>query len=172
MPNWNVTLEVAGDDRAAVTTESLDDLLDVLGDLSPVVIAPAPEPADGRVHFGVDVTVDAPDANEAIDRARYRFGEGVAKAGLPSWPLVRLEALTDDELDHRLQTPMFPKLLGVAEVAEMLGVSKQRASELARQESFPRPVISLASGPIWIEAAVSQFVDHWERRAGRPARQR
>lgn len=168
MPNWNVTIELVGNDSETVTTDALDDLLHVLSDLSPVVITPSKDPADGRVRFGVDVTIDAPDAHDAIENARYHFAQALDKAGLPRWPVVRVEALTDEELDHRLQTPMFPKLVGVAEVAEMLGVSKQRVSELGRQESFPRPIISLASGPIWAEPAVAQFIEHWDRRPGRP----
>ncbi len=57
----------------------------------------------------------------------------------------------------------------MAEVAELLKVSRQRASALARSESFPSPVVALRSGPVWTRASVNRFVESWRRRPGRTA---
>jgi hypothetical protein len=58
--------------------------------------------------------------------------------------------------------------VGVAELAELLSVSKQRASELARKSDFPRPVSQLASGPIWRLSAILRYSRQWRRQPGRP----
>ncbi len=55
------------------------------------------------------------------------------------------------------------ELVGVAEIAEMIGVSKQRVHQLASREDFPRPVASLIAGTIWRR---DDIVD-WARRTGR-----
>ena len=54
------------------------------------------------------------------------------------------------------------------EVAEILGVSRQRASELASSAGFPRPVANLAAGPVWLLSSINSFNEKWERRPGRP----
>jgi predicted DNA-binding transcriptional regulator AlpA len=55
-------------------------------------------------------------------------------------------------------------LVGVTEVREMLGVSRQRVHQLVRDRpDFPEPVAELASGKIWLRRDVEQ----WARRAGR-----
>lgn len=61
----------------------------------------------------------------------------------------------------------FPKLAGVAEVAALAGVSKQRAGQIVRQPKFPKPVDVLAMGPVWRESDVKAFLDA-PRPAGRP----
>jgi hypothetical protein len=52
----------------------------------------------------------------------------------------------------------FPKLAGLAEVAGLAGVSRQRAGQLANHPDFPEPVDRLAMGPVWREADVMKFL--------------
>lgn len=49
-------------------------------------------------------------------------------------------------------------LMGVAEIAERLGVSKQRAEQLTRTDRFPKPVSTLASGRIWRQRDVERWI--------------
>jgi predicted DNA-binding transcriptional regulator AlpA len=63
---------------------------------------------------------------------------------------------------------MYGKLAGVAEAAELLGVSKQRLVDLARDPRFPRPEDILASGPVWRRAAIEQVDFVTTPRRGRP----
>jgi chromosome partitioning protein len=50
---------------------------------------------------------------------------------------------------------MADDLLGVAEVAVLLGVTRQTVSNWrARQEGFPSPTAELRSGPIWTRSAI------------------
>ena len=55
-------------------------------------------------------------------------------------------------------------LVGVAEVAEILGVSKQRIYQLAQRDDFPDPVRRLRATPIWSDAEMRDFAKR--RRVG------
>ena len=76
--------------------------------------------------------------------------------------------MTAEETDAQLAEPTYPPVLGIAELADMLRTSKQRASQVARTQNFPRPYAELASGPVWLKPNVMHFVENWERRPGRP----
>lgn len=60
-------------------------------------------------------------------------------------------------------------LVGVSEIARLLGVSRQRAVQVVRDYAdFPAPVSSLASGRIWERESVESWVRaHPDRRPGR-----
>jgi hypothetical protein len=93
------------------------------------------------------------------------------KAGLPDWAVVRLEVLSGNDLEAEVGRPQLPKLLGLAEVANTLGVSKQRVGELAREHpDFPQPILRLAATPVFLEAAILSFLERWDRRPGRRRR--
>lgn len=53
--------------------------------------------------------------------------------------------------------------MGVAEIADLLGVTRQRVTQLAKTKGFPDPVVRLASGPVWESADVEE----WARKTGR-----
>lgn len=53
----------------------------------------------------------------------------------------------------------FPKLAGLAEIAGLAEVSRQRAAQLAAHPGFPKPVQRLAMGPVWRESDVQKFLD-------------
>jgi predicted DNA-binding transcriptional regulator AlpA len=63
-------------------------------------------------------------------------------------------------------------LVGVAEVAKMLGVSRQRAVQIVTAyPDFPAPEVELASGRVWNRSAVEKWMrKHPVRRPGRPSR--
>jgi predicted DNA-binding transcriptional regulator AlpA len=55
-------------------------------------------------------------------------------------------------------------LVGVTEIAEMLGVSRQRVDQIVRSDGrFPKPVAELHAGRIWLRTDVAA----WARRTGR-----
>ena len=68
---------------------------------------------------------------------------------------------------------MSSRLVGLSEIATMLGVSRQRADQLVRDyEDFPAPVAELASGRIWETTAVDAWATaHPVRPPGRPVSQ-
>lgn len=63
-------------------------------------------------------------------------------------------------------------VVGVAEVSELLGVSKARVRQLAgaRTHGFPEPAARLAAGPVWERSDVVRWKREWPRRTGRPPR--
>jgi hypothetical protein len=151
--------------------DRLDDLLEFLAPSGSVIGSPD-EPLDGKSRYGADITVEANGPAEAIERAIGMLNWAAEKAGLPIWPVVRVEAKTDEELDVELAQPAFPELIGVSELAELEGTSRQRASYLARSESFPAPLARLNSGPVWAKPSVRRFLDAWRRKPGRPVKER
>jgi prophage regulatory protein len=65
-------------------------------------------------------------------------------------------------------------VVGVPEIARMLGVSRQRVYQLIdAYEDFPEPVATLAVGRIWSREAVEKWNQvHGERPSGKHRRLR
>lgn len=61
-------------------------------------------------------------------------------------------------------------LVGMAEIAEILGVSRQRVAQLVETyEDFPKPEVELSGGRVWSRTAVETWISaHPERKPGRP----
>lgn len=53
--------------------------------------------------------------------------------------------------------------MGVAEVAKLLDVSRQRVDQLSRQKGFPKPIATLSTGRVWDWADIVK----WARSQGR-----
>jgi predicted DNA-binding transcriptional regulator AlpA len=58
-------------------------------------------------------------------------------------------------------------LVGAHEIRGMLGVSRQRAYELAMRSDFPRPVAELAQGKVWVLADVEAWIRVYRAGQGR-----
>lgn len=57
-------------------------------------------------------------------------------------------------------------IVGSAEIADMLGVSRQRADAITRKPSFPRPLGVISAGRVWLE----EDVVAWAEAHGREVR--
>jgi hypothetical protein len=122
------------------------------------------------VHFDrnsltIKLTVQADSAAEAAQTAMER----VRSVFPPSVPLQPVR-LYIDEVGSPSEQPSEQDLLGIAELAMMLDVTKQRASDLARNPDFPRPLQELKAGPVWARSSIARYLKTWDRRPGRPAR--
>jgi hypothetical protein len=51
----------------------------------------------GTNRYGAQLIVQAGSRDEAIEKATREFASAVAKAGLPAYPVVRVEAVREDE---------------------------------------------------------------------------
>jgi len=51
----------------------------------------------------------------------------------------------------------------VVEIAELLGVSKQRAHQLAAERDFPAPVTEDSRGRLWDRREVAAWATRWRR---------
>src|SRR5438094_2440694 len=62
-------------------------------------------------------------------------------------------------------------LVGMAEIAEMLGVTRQRVGQLIETyDDFPKPEVEISGGRVWSRTAIETWIaTHPEREAGRPA---
>jgi predicted DNA-binding transcriptional regulator AlpA len=60
-----------------------------------------------------------------------------------------------------------PALVGAYEVAQILGVSRQRVSQLMEAEGFPEPAATLGMGSVWLERDVEEWAEERDRRLGR-----
>jgi len=150
---WSARIEAAGPGPYDVDWAS--DILDRLEGRGPVMSV-------GQREVGVRFNVWAPDVRAAAVEALNVFDEV-----LPDLRPVEVEVIAVEEQERQLQESNVPDLLGVAEIADALGVSKQRVSELAAQESFPVPIARLRSGPVWQRSALARFMSSWNRRPGR-----
>lgn len=109
--------------------------------------------------FTVEISVTADSAREAMEVVLQRCAH-----------IPELDVLTASTAPTEQPLHGKPEYLGVAELAEFLRVSRQRASALARDPHFPAPTAVLRSGPIWHRSLVLPFAASiWRRRPGRPS---
>lgn len=156
MNEWSVNVEcLVGSE---ITDEMIDDILERLQDRG-VALSYS---QDGR-QMSVQLTVEAEDGVAAFQAA-------VAAVGHLPYPLASVggRIWTVEALERELDQPPLPELVGVAEVAEELKVSKARVNELQDLPAFPQPIARLKSGPVWTRPSLTHFIDGWQRRPGRP----
>lgn len=55
-------------------------------------------------------------------------------------------------------------LMGTAEIADYLGVSRQRVQQLAGRPDFPKPVDTLAMGNVWARDDIERWATRHPRR--------
>src|SRR5688500_11710751 len=110
---FSATVEVAT--STPITFDQADDLAEIGGSAA---IWP------DRRRYSVTFTTEGRDIATA--------GTAAAARALKVVPgeVLALEVLTLDETDPRLAEPAFPELVGVAEIVELFGVTRQRASAL------------------------------------------
>jgi predicted DNA-binding transcriptional regulator AlpA len=110
--------------------------------------------------YNARIWIQAPTAGTAVAAAERL----VATPG----QVVRAEAMTEGEFERDLSRPSLPELVGPQEMAAQLSISRQRLYEVIRMPNFPRPILELAVGPIWLSESVNHFVANWARKPGRP----
>lgn len=147
--------------RTQADLPGLDDLHDLLAEHSASV-------AGGQAGYSATVSIDTHDGHEASSLGYQLVHEAAQKAGLPDWPVVRLEVLDHDELARDLERPQLPDMVSGQVAADLLGVSRQRLHQLRDNPRFPKPLIDRPGAILWSFAAIDRFNAGWERRPGRP----
>ncbi len=112
---------------------------------------------DDTSRYGARFCVTAPDAGAAVDEGVRALQEASASVGLPDAPVVDVEASTLAELADASGIEV-PELIGVSELAELLGVSHQLVTVLVRAKGFPPPVAELNAGPVWTLMSINLFL--------------
>jgi len=163
-----VFVDTWGDGYERYDEDSLFDLgpaLSELGGVGPTVSA-------GGLSGGPSSTfsLPRPPGLPMPDLARSAvelFETACAKVGLEHNGIARVDVLDERLLDLELaQEP--ESYAGVTEIAKLLGVSRQRVSELRSRPDFPSPIAELAAGPVWTRRSLNHFIESWPRRPGRP----
>lgn len=150
-----------------------DALLEVLEDLGATGVT-----GWGRIgELGALFSVEASSLVQAATSGAELFQSALEKIAAP--PPARMEiepadlgddSTTEPVLERRLTStgPSIP-VVSAGEVADLLGVSRQRVYQLLEEHSdFPRPVSDSPRGALWDR----REIEHWARKPRRPGRPR
>lgn len=164
MREWSVRFEIRLPDLA-LTEDHADEVMSTLKGHEPA-LSYGPHAMSARFWVGADSPLRAAESGFRL------FRSALEKANIktPQYQVADVEIQSLEDLDRKLMESTIPDLIGVAELAKILRVSKQRASGLARIPDFPKPIARLASGPVWKKTAIARYIEHWPRRPGRPKR--
>jgi hypothetical protein len=161
---WTINVEVAAARR--LTTVDAGELLDAL---EPHGAGSVTVTADGGV-WTATFFVDADTPNQAALAAEavvITVGDSIPPAGCAISALTVLDDAAVARLDERER---FPELVGIAELAELGGMTRQQASRLQTRQGFPAPVAQLRAGPVWRLGDITAFIESWTRKPGRPSK--
>lgn len=86
---WSIGLETEGD--RLLGREEIVELADAVATSSGIATG------IGTNRYGARLVVVATSRDEAVEKATDEFMNAVARAGLPQWPIVRIEAISEDE---------------------------------------------------------------------------
>lgn len=126
--------------------------------------------AAGRLQVNLEV-----EASTLEEAAASALRNAASATGLLKPTRLRVLPTAEflDETAH--PEPMNLDLIGITEIAAELGVSRQRAGQLADDPDFPGPVVQPASGRLYTRASVKAFQQRWTAtrnpRGGRRRRQ-
>lgn len=159
--SWRFELRIAL--RADLTDDRLDELMDVADDVGWTL---------SRDPLGVAIVAYQATATP-VDRLRQLWDAAalwVAEQGLSGF-VAAGDVMDDEVYEAEALRPDTPELLSATDVAELLGVSRQRVHQLHSEHAdFPAPYARLSSGPIWTRPVVEAFDQAWTRKPGRPAK--
>ena len=86
---WSVGIEAEGE--RVLGREEIVELADAVARSSGIATG------IGTNRYGAQLVVQAASRDEAIEKATGEFSQAVARAGLPIYPVVRVEAVSEDE---------------------------------------------------------------------------
>jgi hypothetical protein len=86
---WSVGIEAQGD--RVMKLEEVVELADAVAPLNGIATG------IGTNRYGAQVIVFADNREDAIAKGKEHFASAVQKAGLPIYPIVRVEATSEDE---------------------------------------------------------------------------
>ena len=89
MIRWSVGIEAEGD--RIMKREEVVELADAVATCDGIATG------IGTNRYGAQVVVFADSRDDAIKRGKAHFAAAVQKAGLPLYPIVRVEAISEDE---------------------------------------------------------------------------
>lgn len=106
----------------------------------------------------ITVCVEADTAINAASEAMAVVSDALTAEDL-DWTTTAITVQNEDVFSAELNKPLFPEVVGYAEIAKLVGVSRQRARQFAEKPSFPAPVIKTAQGPLFNLHAVERWLE-------------
>ncbi|GAA4106039.1 helix-turn-helix transcriptional regulator [Enteractinococcus coprophilus] len=106
----------------------------------------------------VALTIDAESWTEALEEARIAV-EGTLQSHEIDASVTTITIQSEQAFQDELHEPVYPQVVGYAEIAKMAGVSRQRVRQLAEKKNFPRAVIRTAQGPLYSVHAVERWLE-------------
>lgn len=155
MTDWVVTIAVR-DDAEPVAPETIMAWEERLNHFD----ASAGRPRRGEVDLHLYVT-----SGDPLKATCMAYDAVVERIGREP---IAIETLTEQEMYRRADEPTMPELMSAADIADMLGVKRQRVHQLRHTAAFPAPLAELGGGAVWDAAAVRHFAKNWARKPGRP----
>jgi hypothetical protein len=121
----------------------------------------------GTVSLSIDGSATVIDAlGAASDVVRK-----ATKKLLGAIDIIGLDGMTEEVFLEKLNQPAIPPVVGYAEIAELAGVTRQRARQFTVSRGFPQPVITTGQGPLMDRAAVVSWLSGRKATAGRPRKE-
>lgn len=134
-----------------------DAVFDLIGQLAE--FAAVGEISRDLMSGGVTLTVDAPTTIDAVAKAT-QIVTNAARTTVGEPHITGIDVKSEEAVEQELAQPLYPEVVGYAEIADMAHVSRQAARGWAENPSFPRPVIETAQGPLRSKAAVENWLNH------------
>ncbi|WP_088289089.1 hypothetical protein [Kineosporia sp. A_224] len=94
---WSVSVVAEGD--RVVTREEVVELADAVAGHGGIASGL------GTPRYGAQLVVEAGSREDALTRGRELFADAAGKAGLPAWPVVHEDAVSEDEDDEGWDRP-------------------------------------------------------------------
>jgi hypothetical protein len=85
---WSVSVVAEGD--RVLSQEEIVELADAVAASNGIASG------IGTTSYGAQLVVEAPTADEAVDLAVAELERAAARAGLPPWPVTRVETIAED----------------------------------------------------------------------------
>lgn len=138
---WTVTIE--GRPSKAIDPE---DVIEELAEFSPAV-----QYGDGLLSTTATRVASSP--TEAYDFIYEALNPLTGKLDVEL-----VEVKTTERQDRDLERSNLPEFVGIAEISELAGTTRQRVFQMTANRGFPFPVMELRSGRLWSRAAVETYL--------------
>ncbi|NWN89602.1 MAG: hypothetical protein HLX51_13880 [Micrococcaceae bacterium] len=106
----------------------------------------------------IALTVEASGLTNAFETARSAVVTTLQAEGVDA-TITSVMVQAESEFQEELRAPVYPEVVGFAEIAKIVGVSRQRIRQLTEKPSFPRPVIRTGQGPLYTVHAVNRWAE-------------
>lgn len=106
----------------------------------------------------IALTVDARTWMDALETSRVSIDDTLRAYDIEA-AVTSVMVQSEEAFQEELREPVYPQVVGYAEIAKMAGVSRQRIRQLAEKNNFPRYVIRTGQGPLYSVHSVERWLE-------------